>query len=195
LKLDRYIKKLQTIQLILILIYGQIQQQKSLPVLVNNLNNQDFCKAINLISISVSHLSRRLNHLPSKVLHLLFQESVLLLYRYRWQIELFFKWIKQHFSVKRFYATSPNDVENQIYIELIAYCLLQLLKIETECLKSLLEMTRVLTACIDESYDEFVQKLHFKSSQTSKGRRKIDFKTEYLIIERQVLDALNPSHI
>jgi hypothetical protein len=80
LKLDRYIKKLQTIQLILILIYGQIQQQKSLPVLVNNFNNQDFCKAINLNSISVSQLSRRFNHLPSKVLHLLFQESVLLLH-------------------------------------------------------------------------------------------------------------------
>jgi hypothetical protein len=80
LKLDRYIKKLQTIQLILILIYGQIQQQKSLPVLVNNFNSQNFCKAVKLNSISASQLSRRLNHLSPKVLHLLFQESVLLLH-------------------------------------------------------------------------------------------------------------------
>jgi hypothetical protein len=46
-----------------------------------------------------------------------------------------------------------------------------------------------------ESYDEFVRKLHFKSSRTSEGRLKIDFKTEYLIIERQALDLLNPSYI
>jgi hypothetical protein len=80
LKLDRYIKKLQTIQFILILIYGQIQQQKSLPVLVNNFNNQDFCKAVNLNSISVSQLSRRLNHLPPQTLHTLFHEMTLSLH-------------------------------------------------------------------------------------------------------------------
>jgi hypothetical protein len=122
-------------------------------------------------------------------------EEIGQIYRYRWQIELFFKWIKQHFSVKHFYATSPNAVENQIYIALIAYCLLQLLKIETGCVKSLLEMTHVLTECIYESYDEFVRKLHLKSSRTSMGRRKIDFKTEYSIIERQVIETLNPSYI
>jgi IS4 transposase len=96
-------------------------------------------------------------------------EEIGQIYRYRWQIKLFFKWIKQHFSVKHFYATSPNAVENQIYIALIAYCLLQLLKLETGCSKSLLHMTRVLTECIYESYDEFVQKLHFKSSRTSRS--------------------------
>ncbi|PHJ38733.1 hypothetical protein P378_07935 [Desulforamulus profundi] len=53
------------------------------------------------------------------------------IYRYRWQIELFFKWIKQHFCVKHFYGLSQQAVENQLLIALITYCLMMLLKIKT----------------------------------------------------------------
>jgi hypothetical protein len=49
-------------------------------VLVNNFNNQAFCKALNLNSISVSQLSRRLNHLPPQALHTLFHEMTLSLH-------------------------------------------------------------------------------------------------------------------
>ncbi len=45
------------------------------------------------------------------------------IYRYRWQIELFFKWTKQHLRVKHFYGLSQQAVENQIFIALITYCL------------------------------------------------------------------------
>ena len=56
------------------------------------------------------------------------------LYRYRWQIELFFKWIKQHLMVKHLYGESPQAVENQIMTALITYCLLMLL--QESCLRS-----------------------------------------------------------
>jgi IS4 transposase len=46
------------------------------------------------------------------------------IYRYRWQIELFFKWIKQRLTVKHLYGASDQAVENQIFIALITYCLL-----------------------------------------------------------------------
>lgn len=52
--------------------------------------------------------------------------TVALLYKYRWQIELFFKWIKQHMRIVSFYGTSANAVMIQIYTAFTAYCLLAL---------------------------------------------------------------------
>jgi len=49
------------------------------------------------------------------------------IHRLRWQIELFFKWIKQHLKIKKFYGTSFNAVLNQIYAALILYCVLKLM--------------------------------------------------------------------
>jgi len=43
-------------------------------------------------------------------------QTVADLYRYRWQVELFFKWIKQHLRIKSFFGTSENAVKSQIYI-------------------------------------------------------------------------------
>ena len=50
-------------------------------------------------------------------------EDVALLYKYRWRVELFFKWMKQHLRIKDFYGTSENAVKIQIYAAIIAYCL------------------------------------------------------------------------
>ena len=54
--------------------------------------------------------------------------TVAALYRYRWQIELFFKWIKQHLRIKSFYGTSPNAVRTQIWIAVSVYLLVALLR-------------------------------------------------------------------
>lgn len=50
-------------------------------------------------------------------------ERIAYLYRRRWSIELFFKWIKQHLLIKKFWGTSENAVKIQIYSAIIAYCL------------------------------------------------------------------------
>ncbi len=50
------------------------------------------------------------------------------LYRNRWQVELFFKWIKQHLRIKAFYGTSPNAVKTQIWIAVSAYVLVAILR-------------------------------------------------------------------
>jgi hypothetical protein len=50
------------------------------------------------------------------------------LYKARWEIELFFKWIKQHLRVKTFYGTSANAVKTQIWVAMIVYLLLAILK-------------------------------------------------------------------
>jgi len=65
------------------------------------------------------------------------------LYRRRWQIELFFKWIKQHLKIKAFYGTSKNAVLIQIWTALIAYLLLVWVKFKTKAGWGLLELTRL----------------------------------------------------
>lgn len=55
-------------------------------------------------------------------------ETIAALYKARWEIELFFKWIKQNLRVKAFYGTSPNAVKTQIWIAMTVYLLLAILK-------------------------------------------------------------------
>jgi len=50
------------------------------------------------------------------------------LYRYRWKVELFFKWIKQHLRIKAFYGTSENAVKTQIWIAICVYVLVAIIK-------------------------------------------------------------------
>jgi len=50
------------------------------------------------------------------------------IYKQRWQIELFFRWIKQHLRIKTFYGTSPNAVKTQIWIAVSIYLLVAILK-------------------------------------------------------------------
>ena len=54
--------------------------------------------------------------------------TVAALYRCRWQVELFFKWIKQHLRIKRFFGTSANSVKTQIWIAVAAYVLIAIIK-------------------------------------------------------------------
>jgi len=54
--------------------------------------------------------------------------TVASLYRYRWKIELFFKWIKQHLRIKRFFGTSPNSVKTQVWIAVTVYVLIAIIK-------------------------------------------------------------------
>lgn len=109
------------------------------------------------------------------------------IYRYRWQIELFFKWIKQHLFVKHFYGLSRQAVENQLCIALTTYCLLLLLKLKTDFNGSLLAIKRLLDTCLYEPFDSFVRKLFRPPGCCSKGRRKIDYQAIYRQTVQQVM--------
>ena len=54
--------------------------------------------------------------------------TICALYRCRWQVDLFFKWIKQHLRIKRFYGTSENAVRTQIWIVISVYVLVAIIK-------------------------------------------------------------------
>ncbi len=106
------------------------------------------------------------------------------IYRYRWQIELFFKWLKQHAQIKHFYGTSETAVINQLLLALMAYCTLILLKLEIEYQKDLLTFQRMLTACLFESYDLFLEKLRRQRRRSSR----IDYGLIYKMTEHQIMN-------
>jgi hypothetical protein len=66
------------------------------------------------------------------------------LYKSRWQIETFFKWIKQNLKIKSFLGTSKNAVMTQIWAAMIYYLLLSFIKLQTKCRHSLHELTRII---------------------------------------------------
>ena len=72
------------------------------------------------------------------------------LYRYRWQIELFFKWIKQHLRIKSFYGTSENAVKTQIWIAVSVYVLVPIIKKRLKIETSLYNILQVLSLTLFE---------------------------------------------
>ncbi len=76
--------------------------------------------------------------------------NIALIYKQRWQIELFFKWIKQHLKIKTFLGTSKNAVMTQIWVAMIYFLLLAWIKFQTKFAGSLLELTRMIEAVILE---------------------------------------------
>jgi hypothetical protein len=67
------------------------------------------------------------------------------LYKCRWQIELFFKWIKQHLRIKAFYGTSPSAVRTQVWIAISVYVLVAIVKKELKIERSLAEILQILS--------------------------------------------------
>lgn len=66
------------------------------------------------------------------------------LYKNRWQMELFFKWLKQHLKIKRFWGTSENAVKIQVYSAITAYCLVAIMQHDMELDRSTYEVLQVL---------------------------------------------------
>jgi len=70
------------------------------------------------------------------------------LYRLRWQVELFFRWIKQHLRITIFYGYSENAVRTQLWIAVAVYCLLAIIKKELGAERELYEIQEILSASI-----------------------------------------------
>ena len=71
--------------------------------------------------------------------------TIALLYKKRWQVELFFKWIKQPLRIKHFYGTSENAVKTQIWIAICVYVLVAIVKKQLQSEKSLYSIRQILS--------------------------------------------------
>src|SRR5690606_41976559 len=72
------------------------------------------------------------------------------LYQCRWQIELFFKWIKQHLRIKAFYGTTDNAVKTQVWIAISVYLLVAIVKKELRIERSLHDILQILSLTLFE---------------------------------------------
>jgi Transposase DDE domain/Domain of unknown function (DUF4372) len=77
------------------------------------------------------------------------------LYKCRWQVELFFKWIKQHLRIKAFYGTSENAVKTQVWIAISVYVLVAIIKKELHLKRSMNEILQILSVNLFEKTQLF----------------------------------------
>jgi IS4 transposase len=72
------------------------------------------------------------------------------LYKERWKIELFFKWVKQHLRIKKFFGTSLNAVYTQIWIAVCVYLLVAMMKKKLKLEQELYTILQILSVCLFE---------------------------------------------
>jgi hypothetical protein len=91
------------------------------------------------------------------------------LYRYRWQVELFFKWIKQHLRIKAFYGTSENAVKTQIWIAISVYVLVAIIKKQLKLDLSLYTILQIFSITLFEKMPilQALTEIDYKNKITS----------------------------
>jgi len=96
-------------------------------------------------------------------------EEIAGLYKQRWQIELFFKWIKQNLKIKKFLGRSENAVLIQVLAALITYLLLKLIQLESQCSFSLQKIARLMSLNLT-SRRSLLALLHPESDRKKMGK-------------------------
>jgi len=120
-------------------------------------------RVVNFCDLEEKHEFRLATNLPEKGESGISNEEISGFYRCRWQIELFWKFLKMHLKLDRLITKNVNGIQIQIYTCLVAYVLLQLVKIPQEFGNKLLDKLRYLQAfmCENISYVHWLQKLVF----------------------------------
>ena len=93
--------------------------------------------------------------------------TICALYKSRWQVELFFKWIKQHLRIKRFYGTSENAVKSQIWIAVTTYVLVAIVKKRLDLDTSLYSLLQILSVTL---FEKMTLQQAFPSNSTSESQ-------------------------
>ena len=95
------------------------------------------------------------------------------IYKSRWQVELFFKWIKQHLRVKAFYGTSENAVKTQIWIAVSIYVLVAIVRKRLGLEASLFEILQILSVTLFEKTPilRALQASDFKNDHDDSGNQ------------------------
>ena len=101
------------------------------------------------------------------------------LYKSRWQVEIFFKWIKQHLRIKSFFGTSVNAVKIQVWVAISVYVMVAIMKKELEVDRSLYEILQVLSITLFEElplYQALTETPHsFEEGESYKQLRLFNF--------------------
>jgi hypothetical protein len=93
-------------------------------------------------------------------------------YRHRWMIELFFKWIKGHLKLVKLYSCDREAVWSQMYFALTAFALIRWIKLQTGAKQTAWDILKYVRNYASKTWQEFVDALFRPPGRTSKGRRK-----------------------
>ena len=117
-------------------------------VLRSNKASKDYPIPLRRVSYYDSENQKRLVFLTNNFF--LDALTIAKLYRCRWQVELFFKWIKQNLQIKTFFGTTENAVKTQIWIAICVYVLVAIIKKELKLSRSLTEILQILSITLFE---------------------------------------------
>ncbi len=101
--------------------------------------------------------------------------EIAMLYKKRWEVELFFKWLKQHLKIKSFWGRTQNAVKIQIYCAIIAYCLIAIVGNKLEVGRSIYEILQILSiSLLDKTpINELLTKCDYKNVKEQKNKQLI----------------------
>ena len=93
------------------------------------------------------------------------------LYKNRWQVELFFKWFKQHLKIKKFWVDTENAVRIQIYSAIITYCLVAIVQHDLRLDRSTYEVLQILSISLTDKtiLSDLFNKTNFKNDKERSG--------------------------
>ena len=93
------------------------------------------------------------------------------LYKNRWQVELFFKWFKQHLKIKKFWGDTENAVRIQIYSAIITYCLVAIVQHDLRLDRSTYEVLQILSISLTDKtiLSDLFNKTNFKNDKERSG--------------------------
>jgi hypothetical protein len=110
--------------------------------LLNYYQSRYYPAPLRLVTVADPETGERITFMTNNFI--LNAETIAELYKSRWQIETFFKWVKQNLRIKSFLGTSQNAVMTQIWAAMIYYLLISFIKFQTKCRHSLHELTRII---------------------------------------------------
>ncbi|MDR6554367.1 transposase, partial [Paenibacillus qinlingensis] len=93
------------------------------------------------------------------------------IYRQRWLIELFFKWMKQHLRLVKLYSYEPQGVWNQIFLALITYAIAMHIQLESGTKLSLWDVLQSLRSCWYKTWNILENELYLLPTRKSRGRQ------------------------
>ena len=107
-------------------------------------------------------------------------KDIALLYKYRWQVELFFKWIKQHLRVKTFWGESENAVRIQIHVAIITYCVIGIIEHDLKLDRPIVEVMRILgsSLLVKDNIRDLLEPLRRMDDESSKMQLHIEFESD-----------------
>jgi len=129
-------------------------------------SRKDYPEKLRRVKFFDTEKNKRFNFLTNQLI--LAPLTIAELYKKRWQIELFFKWIKQHLRIKAFYGTSENAVKTQIWVAVSVYVLIAIIKKSLNLDQSLYTILQILSVSLFEKIPlyQVVKNYDYKTTNT-----------------------------